>query len=338
MSYGCRLLFSLLFSLSLLSPVLSQSQSSSSASSFAQLQAETAVRGMAEKYFALHARKDLDGLMGLWSSKSPELQSRKKSAEELFASSKEIALKSFAVRQVSVIGDQARVRVEADIQVIEAKTGKEKDGYGKLLQTLECVREADGWKVMKELATYDELANALLTAKSDEERAALLSTEPELVTPELSRALVRSGDRLRSEKKYALALAAAELALKLAEQLNDRPSQGLAWELIGRVYGAQRDYRRGLENYQRSLAVFESLGDKAEVSSLLGRIATSYYYMENYPAALDTNLRRLKLKEELNDGRWIVDAGRSRAAIIKHWEIFRPRWRRRSEPSSCTKS
>ena len=98
---------------------------------------------------------------------------------------------------------RARVRVEADMQVIEAKTGKEKDGYGKLLRTLECVREADGWKVVEELATYDELANALLAAKNDEERTALLRTEPELVTSELSRALGRSSDQLRSEKKYA---------------------------------------------------------------------------------------------------------------------------------------
>ncbi|MFN2511374.1 MAG: CHAT domain-containing protein [Pyrinomonadaceae bacterium] len=42
------------------------------------------------------------------------------------------------------------------------------------------------------------------------------------------------------------------------------------------------------------------------VSSILGRIATSYYVMENYQAAVDTNLRRLKLKEELNDRQWIA--------------------------------
>ena len=52
--------------------------------------------------------------------------------------------------------------------------------------------------------------------------------------------------------------------------------------------------------------MFEGLGDKREVSSILGRIATSYYFMENYQAAVDTNLRRLKLKEELNDREWMA--------------------------------
>ncbi len=305
MSYASRVFYALALSLSLISLARAQSQSSSAAFNSTQ-SAEVAVRGVVEKYFALYASKDLDGLMELWSAKSPELEARRKSALELFASSEKIALKSFAVRQVGVAGDKARVRVEADMQVIEAKTGKEKAGFGKLLRTFECVREADGWKVVEELATYDELANALITARTDEERAALLRAETELVTPELSRALGSSSDRLRNEKQYAPALLAAQLALKLAEQLNDRAGQGLAWELIGRVYGAQRDYHRGLEHYQRALALFEGLGDKQMASSLLGRIASSYYYMENYPAALETNQKRLKLKEELNDKYWIV--------------------------------
>jgi CHAT domain-containing protein len=306
MSYAFRVFYPLALSLSLISPVLSQSQSSSSALNAAQSQDETAVRGVAEKYFALYAGKDLDGLMNLWSFKSPELEARKKSAQELFASSKEIALKRFAVRQVNVAGDKARVRVEADMQVIEAKTGKEKEGYGKLHQTLEFVREAEGWKVVKELATYDDLANVLVKARSDEERAALLRAEAELVTPELARAVVRSSSRLREAKQYPEAVAAAQLAIKLAEQLNDRYGQGLAWEQAGWASSGLRNYGQAAEYYQRGLAQFEALGDKQQVSSLLGRAATAYFRLENYQAALELNLRRAKLKEELNDREWLA--------------------------------
>ena len=206
------------------------------------------MRGMVTKYFALYAGKIFDGLMRLWSSSSPNREAHRKFASELFASSKEIAIKKLTVRGLSVEGDKARVRVEADVQVIEAKTGKEKEGQRKLLRTLEWVHEADGWKVVVDRDTYDELARELLAAKSDEERAALLKTETSLVTRELSDALGRTSDRLRAEKQYAPALAAAQLALKLSEQLKDRHGQGLAWELIGRVYTAQRDYRRGTEN------------------------------------------------------------------------------------------
>jgi CHAT domain-containing protein/lipopolysaccharide biosynthesis regulator YciM len=306
MSFAFRVLYSLALCLSLIGPAPAQSQSSTPSLNPSQTPAEAAVRAVAERYFALYASKDLDGLMTLWSAKSPELEAHKKSAAELFASSGSIALKSFAVQRVSVAGDKARVRVEADVQVFEAKTGKEKDGYGRLLRTLEFVREPDGWKVVGELATYDELAGALFAARIDEERAALLRAEAEMVTPELSLALGRLSDRLRSEKQYPQALAAAQLAIKLAEQLNARAAQGSAWEQAGRAYAGLRDYGQAAEHFRRGLILFEELGDKQTASSLLGRMASCYYHLENYQAALETNLRRLKLKEELNDREWMA--------------------------------
>ena len=56
----------------------------------------------------------------------------------------------------NITTDKARVRVEADLQVIEAKTGSEKSGCGKQLRTVDCVREVDGWKVVEDVSKYDE--------------------------------------------------------------------------------------------------------------------------------------------------------------------------------------
>src|SRR5262245_9553742 len=153
---------------------------------------------------------------------------------------------------------------------------------------------------------YDEFANALLAANTDVDRAALLKAQPELAPAEIARALVRRAERLRDEKQYAEALAAAQLALKLAEQADDRAAQGLAWEQIGRAYTGRREYRQAVEHYQRGLALFEALGDKQMASHLMGRIASCYHFLENYQAAVVNNLERLKLKEELNDREWIA--------------------------------
>src|SRR5262245_57733273 len=131
---------SIVLSLNLISPVWAQVQSLPSTLNISPSSAESVLRAVAEKYFALYAAKDLDGLMSLWSANSPQLEARKKSAAEFFASSEKIALESFAVRRVSVTSDQARVRVEVDLNVIEAQSGKEKAGYGKMLRTLECIR------------------------------------------------------------------------------------------------------------------------------------------------------------------------------------------------------
>ena len=148
MWFAFRVLYSAVLTVSFISAGLAQTQSSSSALHSTRpisASSETAVRGMVAKYFAVYAGRDLDGLMSLWSSSSPNREAYKKSAAELFASSKEVVLKDLTVRMLSVVGDKARVRVEADVQVIEAKTGKEKEAYGKLRRTLEWVRETDAW-------------------------------------------------------------------------------------------------------------------------------------------------------------------------------------------------
>ena len=41
------------------------------------------------------------------------------------------------------------------MRVIEAETGKEKAGYGKMLRTLGCVKEAGHWKVWREASAFD---------------------------------------------------------------------------------------------------------------------------------------------------------------------------------------
>ena len=220
MSFAFRVSWSsLTLSLLLICPALAQSQSSSPAAE------EAAVRAVAEKYFALYAGKDLEGLMSLWSAKSPELAADRKSVAELFASSEKITLISFAVRQLRVMGDKARVRVEADVQVIEAQTGKEKPRFGKLLRTLECVKESGNWKVWQEASTFDELAAALAAVKSEPERAALLAKmlteEKELVNSELVGALGNQGDHFYEQGDYPQALALHRLAQGLAEQTGD---------------------------------------------------------------------------------------------------------------------
>ena len=309
MSFASRAVSSLSVNLLFIVSVLAQSQSSTTAvrsTHSLPSPTEAAVNSTVGRYFELLAAKDLDGLIKLWSTDATNAAARKKATAELFASSKTITLRSLAVRKTNITNDKARVRVAVDLQIVAAKTDNESPGYSNQLRTIDCVREVDGWKVVTDVATYDELARELLAAKDETEQRALLNNEPDFVTGELSRAISRQSDRLRDGKQYPQALVAAQLALKVAEQLNDRSSQAVAWEMVGRAHAGPRDYRTAIENFQRSLALFEALGDRQSASSVMGRIASCYYYLENYQASLEINLRRLKLKEELNDREWIA--------------------------------
>ncbi len=308
MSFAFHVFYSLALGLSLLSPVLAQSQSTSSAPSSThpnQSSAEAAARAVVEKYFALYAAKDLDGLMSLWSAKSPELEARKKSAAELFASSEKIALKSLAVRQIKLDGEKARVRVEADMQVIEAKTDKEKPGYGKLLRTLEFVQEAGHWKIWSEASTFDELAAALAAAKGEQERAALLAKmqteERELMTAELVSAVSSRGDRFYEQGDYPQALALHRLAQGLAEQTGDRPGLARTLNNTGKILYAQGNYAQALAQFRQSLALQESLGHKAGVALALNNIGNVHFRQGDYTQALEHYQKSLALSEALGD-------------------------------------
>jgi hypothetical protein len=113
---------SLALSLSLICPVFSQSQSSSSPSSApltaSRPPAESDLRALVEKYFALYAGKDLEGLLGLWSEKSPDHASFKQilqgqSLQGQFAA-ENYSFSLPAISRLKVEGERASLRATVD--------------------------------------------------------------------------------------------------------------------------------------------------------------------------------------------------------------------------------
>src|SRR5262249_17452935 len=240
------------------------------------------------------------------SVKSPELEARRKETEELFGYREEIELQSQTIRAVKMTGDQARVRVEVDVRVIEAQTGKEKAGYGKMLRTLECVNEAGQWKVRREASTYQEIAEALAAAGSEQQRTALLTEEREFATASLARALGFQGNRFMDQANYAQALSIYHLAQGIAEQFGDRQTIANIQNNTGMVHNYQGDYTQALEYFQKSLAITEGLGAKALITSTLNNIGLVHYSLGNYAKAMEYFQKSLALSEALADKKGIA--------------------------------
>jgi tetratricopeptide (TPR) repeat protein len=268
MSSALRVSLCLLaMSLNFINSALAQPQSASSALAPQHSSDETALRALAEAFFHAWAAKDLDGFLRLWSDKSTELEARRKDSQELFAGSEKIELRNLTIRVVKLEGANARVRVETDARVTEARTGKEKAGYGKTLRTLECVKEAGHWKVRGEASTYDEIGAALAAAKSDQERAALLAEEKEFATAELARALINQGNRLYSQGEYTQAMASLRLAQSVAEKIGARTEIARATHNLGNVHMSQGDYAQALERYRQGMAMYEATIRKRSITS-----------------------------------------------------------------------
>ena len=259
---------------------------------------ESSLRALAEAFLGSWAARDLDGFLRLWSAQSPELEARLKETQKLFAGSERIELRGLAIRAVKMGGGQASVRLEADALVIEAGTGKEKAGYGKMMRTLHCVKEAGAWKVWREASAYDELAAALAAAKSDQEREALLAEEKDLVRAELAQALAAKAYRQRSATQ---ALAIFHLAQSIGEQVDAQLAVGSALMGIGAIYSLRGDYAKALEHFQKCMAALESQDNKDGVSRALNHIGNVHRYQGDYTKALEYYGKSLAISESLDD-------------------------------------
>ena len=269
---------------------------------------ETALRALAENYFKTWAAKDLDGLARLWSQQSPDLETRKKAWQELFASSAKIEVNQLLLQRVKIEGDKASVRVTVEATVIEAKTGQPRSGFGKMRRTLQSAKEEGRWKVWREISTFDEVAATLAAAKSDQERAALLAEEKELVTPELVRALSNRGERFYNQGGYSQALSIYQLAQSLAEQLGDQRGMARLLNDIGSVHWSQGNYAQALELTQKSLTMYEAQSDKAGIASVLNSIGNIHRHQGNHAQALDYYQKSLAVIEAMGDKEGMASA------------------------------
>src|SRR5262252_1175594 len=135
---------------------------------------EPSVRAVISRYFDCFARKDLPDLLKLWSSKTPDADSRKEKLEQLFAANN-IEVRNLSVQKLTVTGSQSSARIQIEIDAVDAKTGKPADGFGHMNRVMHLVNENGAWMISREVAAEQELAEKLAAANSDVERGALLA-------------------------------------------------------------------------------------------------------------------------------------------------------------------
>lgn len=93
----------------------------------------------------------------------------------------------------------------------------------------------------------------------------------------------------------------ATQARDLSEKIDFKSGLAYSYKNIGIANYMQGNYPISLENYQLSLAVFDSLADKKGSSNILSNIGSVYFDISDDIKALDYYLRSLKLSEEIGD-------------------------------------
>ncbi len=110
--------------------------------------------------------------------------------------------------------------------------------------------------------------------------------------------------RMRERQDYgddASLLEQYQKSLEIYEKLGD--SQGAAESLlkIGTIYQDKGDYHSALKNYQKSLEIREKIGDTRGIAESLHQIGMIYEQRGDYDAALDYYQKALEIKEKIGD-------------------------------------
>jgi CHAT domain-containing protein len=293
--FGRRLRF-LALSLSLINSALAQSQTQSSVPGAPQSPVESAMRAVVEKYFAGYAVKDLDGLMSLWSAKSPDYASLKQNLQRQFAT-EDFSFCDPVISRVKVESERASLRATANLTAVNLKSNKKREQ--RIARNFAFVREDGQWRIWRFAPAEDDLAEALSEAKTDAERERLLIEEKDLVTAALTQALISRGDRLYNQGKFSQALAIYCQARSIAEQIGDQRGIASALNQIGAARHALGDYALALEFYQKSLAMKETLGDKAGIAAIQNSIGRIHSITGAYARALESYQKSLEISRAL---------------------------------------
>jgi CHAT domain-containing protein/tetratricopeptide (TPR) repeat protein len=265
--------------------------------SLAQSSDEAAIRKLAQSYFAAYARKDLDTLTQMWSDKSPDLAQTKARLKEFFSLNNQIETRNLSLSRFNIEGDHASALAQVEVSAIDVKTGKPSAGSGKMNRAISFAREASQWKVWRDAPAEEDLASALIAAKTDGERSALLEKGKDLQTAELWKSLISQGEKLSLRGDYPQALGAYALARTIAEQIGDKTGIVRALDLTGVVLARQGSYGLSLDLLHQSLALGESLGDKALVAAPTYHIGVVHYLQSDYELALEYYTKTLALGE-----------------------------------------
>ena len=259
---------------------------------------EVTLRAVIEKYFSAYGKKDLAGVVALWSEKSPDLATYKQGLQQQFTN-KELSFGSPAISRVEVEGEKASLRVTIALTSIDLKSRRKSERL--LANNLELIKEGVGWKVWRYASATEDLAAALAKADTEAEQEELLAKEKELVRIELGRALLAQGQGLTTRGSYQRAIDTYKLALEIAEQVGDKRGAAAALLGIGNVHLYQGNYTKALEDYHKSLRIAEEIDDRTGIARVLNNIGSVYQSQGNYNEALELHHKSLRILEEIGD-------------------------------------
>src|SRR5581483_7795250 len=104
------------------------------------------------------------------------------------------------------------------------------------------------------------------------------------------------------------AIVYASQARDISAKLNYRKGEATAYKNIGIGHYWQGEYVDAIHNYEKAMALFDSLGDKVGIANIQSNIGAIYFNQSDDERALEYYLQSLKTSEEVGDTLRIITA------------------------------
>jgi signal transduction histidine kinase len=85
------------------------------------------------------------------------------------------------------------------------------------------------------------------------------------------------------------------------EAMGDKWGIANSYNNIGAIYDLQKDYKKALECYQKTLTINSEIGDKSLISANLDNIGLIHYQLGDYLKALEYFQKSLQIENEIDD-------------------------------------
>lgn len=260
---------------------------------------DPALRAAVERFFATQETEDIAGYLALWSASAQVPPAHQ--VKFIFDTGDD-KFSDLVIERAAIIGIQARVR----LRIMRARSGTRPDGTPttfntRILWTLTFVREGEEWKLLREGTPIDELALALLVAKTPEERKALLDAEPDLLNERLLDSMARRGDAEAQKRLYPAAQHIYERVLEVARAIGNKKGQGQALQNLGNTYYFQRQFPRAQEMFEQRLALEREGSNDEGIASALSGVGSVRYALFEYSASLAAYREAASILERLDD-------------------------------------
>jgi tetratricopeptide (TPR) repeat protein len=260
------------------------------------------LRAAVERFYATQQAEDVAAYLSLWSTTAQ--RPRPDQLKFIFDSGDD-QFSGLTILRVATIGDRTVVRASV-VRDRTSSTARRPDGQPVVFHTvmnvaLTFVREGNDWKIVREGAAVDTLADALIAAASSEDRDTLIAAEPDLANPTLVSAVSRQADMLAQSRSFARAQALYELALDLATRFEQPRMQAEALQNIGNAMYYQRNFPGALAAYRQRLTIERVTGNEEGIANALLGIGTVQYSQFEYTDALDSYREALAIHERRDD-------------------------------------